>query len=322
MVLSEEAELGRMALVETSRGCPQMCGFCAASHACPGYREAPPDRFRAAVDAAWPHRRTIGFVGAAVLDWPPFREIAREILDRGGAVSPASVRAELVDEEIAEILGRSGHRTVALAPECGSQERRRRIGKPVDDDRFLSAARVLARAGIVSFKLYFLTGVPGAEREEEVEGTVRFLKRFRETVLEEGRAIGRMGTVTAVLSPFVPKPFTPLQWAPMARPEELSARHKAIASAVRRVANLRVSAEPPRSAVLQGYLGLSDRRVEEALRKSLSGRLRLSDREFSPPVSWVVFREKEADEPLPWDVVEGGLPKEALRARYRAIIRR
>lgn len=322
VVLSEEAELGRMALVETSRGCPQMCGFCAASHACPGYREAPPDRFRAAVDAAWPHRRTIGFVGAAVLDWPPFREIAREILDRGGAVSPASVRAELVDEEIAEILGRSGHRTVALAPECGSQERRRRIGKPVDDDRFLSAARVLARAGIVSFKLYFLTGVPGAEREEEVEGTVRFLKRFRETVLEEGRAIGRMGTVTAVLSPFVPKPFTPLQWAPMARPEELSARHKAIASAVRRVANLRVSAEPPRSAVLQGYLGLSDRRVEEALRKSLSGRLRLSDREFSPPVSWVVFREKEADEPLPWDVVEGGLPKEALRARYRAIIRR
>jgi len=322
VVVAEQTELGRMALVETSRGCPKMCGFCAAAHACPGYREVPPDRFRALVDAAWPHRTTIGFVGAAVLDWTPFREIAKEILERGGAVSPASVRADLVDEEIAEILRRSGHRTVALAPECGSESLRYRIGKRVTDEIFLAAARTLARAGIVSFKLYFLTGVPGAEREEEVEGTIRFLRIFREALLAEGRKIGRMGTVTAVLSPFVPKPFTPMQWAPMALEEELSARHARIASAVRPVPNLRVRGETPRNALLQGYLGLSDRRVSSVLRKTMSGRLRLSGPEFSPPLERVVHREKAFDEFLPWEVVEGGLSKKTLWTRYRAIIRK
>lgn len=321
-VLAERSELGRMALVETSRGCPKMCGFCAAAHACPGFREVPPDRFRALVDAAWPHRTTIGFVGAAVLDWTPFREIAKEILERGGAVSPASIRADLVDGEIAEILRRSGHRTVALAPECGSEPLRFRIGKRVSDERFLAAARTLARAGIVSFKLYFLTGVPGAEREEEAEGTIRFLRVFRETLLAEGRNVGKMGTVTAVLSPFVPKPFTPMQWAPMAREEELSALHARIASAVRPVPNLRVRGESPRNAVLQGYLGLSDRRVASVLRRTMSGRLRRSGPEFSPPLERVVHREREFGEFLPWEVVEGGLPKETLWARYRAITRR
>lgn len=322
VVLAERTELGRMALVETSRGCPKMCGFCAAAHACPGYREVPPDRFRALVDAAWPHRTTIGFVGAAVLDWTPFREIAKEILERGGAVSPASVRADLVDEEIAEILRRSGHRTVALAPECGSEPLRYRIGKRVTDERFLAAARTLARAGIVSFKLYFLTGIPGAEPEEEVEGTIRFLRIFREALLAEGRNIGKMGTVTAVLSPLVPKPFTPMQWAPMAREGELSARHARIASAVRPVPNLRVRGESPRNALLQGYLGLSDRRVASVLHKAMSGKLRLSGPEWSPPLERVVHREKGFGEFLPWEVVEGGLPKETLWTRYRAIIRR
>lgn len=321
-VLSEEAELGRMALVETSRGCPGMCGFCAAAYACPRFREVPVERFRAAVDAAWPHRRTIGFIGAAVLDWRHFREMAGEILARGGSVSPASVRADRVDAEIAAILRRSGQRTVALAPECGGEALRFRIGKRVPDDVFLSAARTIARAGIVSFKLYFLTGVPGADREDEVDATARFAESFRDAVLEEGRSIGRMGTVTLVLSPFVPKPFTPLQWAPMAAEGELSARHRGIAAAVRPMANVRVSADPPRAAVLQGYLGLSDRRVEGALRGARGGRFRLPEAGAVPPASWVVFREKDPDEYFPWDVIEGGVPKEALRARYEAFIRR
>jgi len=298
-----------------------MCGFCAAAHACPGFREVPPDRFRFLVDAVWPHRTTIGFVGAAVLDWTPFREIATEILERGGSVSPASIRADRVDGEIAEILRRSGLRTVALAPECGDESFRFRIGKRVPDETFLSAARTLAHAGIVSFKLYFLTGVPGATREQEAEGTVRFLRSFRDSLLAVGRSVGRMGTVTAVLSPFVPKPFTPMQWAPMAVEEELSARHARIASGIRRVPNLRVRAESPRTALLQGYLGLSDRRVVSALRETKSGRLRLSGPGFDPPLSRVVHREKPFGEYLPWDVVEGGLPKRTLWNRYRTVIR-
>src|SRR5512146_1858756 len=320
-ILSEDAELGRMALVETSRGCPKMCGFCAAAHACPQFREMPLPFVRAIVDSAWPHRRKVGLIGAAVLDWSPFREFSRDILARGGTVSPASVRADLVDEEIAGILKRSGHRTVALAPECGSELLRSRIGKRVPDDVFFSAGRLLARAGIVSFKLYFLSGVPGAERDEEVDGTIAFLRKFREAVLEECKAVGRMGTITVVLSPFVPKPFTPMQWSPMATEEELKLRQEKIASGVRSVPNLRIDPEAPQAAILQGFLGLSDRRVEQALRYARKGRLKLSSNRFAVPLHEVVHREKEADEYFPWDIIEGGLPKEVLRKRYETILR-
>ncbi|MEW6720462.1 MAG: radical SAM protein [Thermodesulfobacteriota bacterium] len=318
VVLAEETALGSMSLVETSRGCPRMCGFCAASHACPAFREFPLERVRAAVDAAWPHRRKVGLIGAAVLDWRPFRTLAREILDRGGSVSPASVRAEKVDAEIAEILARSGHRTVALAPECGDARLRARIGKPLPDAAFFEAAETLVRAGIVSFKLYFLVGLPGADREEEVGGISGFLREFRGRVLAEARAAGRMGTVTAVLSPFVPKPFTPLQWAAMAAEDELRAREEEIAAFARNVPNLRVSLERPRDALLQGYLGLGDRRAAEDLRGARRAGSPGSAPGLRARMDAVVHREKDAGEFFPWDVVEGGPAKGALRARYDA----
>ncbi len=321
VVLAEDTELGGMSLVETSRGCPRMCGFCAAAHACPAFREFPLERVRAAVDAAWPHRRKVGLIGAAVLDWGPFRELAREILERGGSVSPASVRADLVDAEVAEILSRSGHRTVALAPECGDAGLRSRVGKRIPDEAFFEAASRLVRAGIVSFKLYFLIGLPGTAREEEAAGIAGFLREFRGRVLGEARVFGRMGTITAVLSPFVPKPATPLQWAAMAGEGELAARQEAVAANVRTVPNLRWTGERPRDAVLQGYLGLSDRLVAEDLRRVRGGRLPGSAPGLGMRLAAVVHREKAPDEFFPWDVVEGGPAKEALRARYEAYLR-
>jgi radical SAM superfamily enzyme YgiQ (UPF0313 family) len=318
-VLAEDAELGRMVLVETSRGCPKRCGFCAAAHACPQFREVPLANVRATVDALWPHRRTVGLVGAAVLDWRHFRGFSREILARGGSVSPASVRADLVDEEIAGILSESGHKTVALAPESGSETLRARIGKGVLDEQFFLAARTLVRAGIVSFKLYFLLGVPGAGVEEEVGGAVDFLSAFRGEVLGEAKSVGRMGTITAVLSSFVPKPFTPLQWSPMAREDDLRLRQRYVSEGVKSLRNVRVRADSPRSSLLQGYLGLSDRRVEEVLRLAAGRRTRLPK---GDAMAEIVFREKDATEVFPWDVVAGGLPREELRARYERITRR
>lgn len=319
VVSSPEAEMGDMILVETSRGCPGKCAFCAASHACPRFREAPVEQVRAVVDAAWPQRKKVGLVGAAVLDWSPFRAFAREILARGGAVSPASVRADLVDDEIAEILRRSGQRTVALAPESGDAARRARIGKKIPDAVFLAAGRTLARAGILSFKLYFLVGVPGASADEEVGGTVAFMRAFKGAVLEEAKAIGRMGTVTAVLSPFVPKPFTPLQWAAMASEKELSNRMAAIAKAVRPEGNLAVTSDTARSAMLQGYLGLSDRRVSTLLSRCRLNKGSLPSGPLPVRMEELLYREKDADECFPWDAVDGGAPRITLRARYEAI---
>jgi radical SAM superfamily enzyme YgiQ (UPF0313 family) len=316
---SPDAEMGDLTLVETSRGCPGKCVFCAASHACPEFREAPVEHVRAAALAPWPERKRIGLVGAAVLDWRPFRAFAREMLAMGGSVSPASVRADCVDDEIADILRQGGHRTVALAPECGSEARRAAIGKRMPDETFFEAARTLVRAGIPSFKLYFLVGVPGAPAEAEVAETTAFMRAFKAAVLDAARAVGRMGTVTAVLSPFVPKPFTPLQWAPMAQEKELSARMSAVARAVRTEGNLEVACDTARAAILQGYLGMSDRRVESVLRRCRPGKGSLPPGVLPVAIGELLFREKGPDTCFPWDPIAGGAPRAGLRARFEAI---
>jgi radical SAM superfamily enzyme YgiQ (UPF0313 family) len=158
-------------------------------------------------------------------------------------------------------------------------------------------------------------------REEEVGGIARFLETFRERVLAVARGVGRMGVVTSVLSPFVPKPFTPLQWASMTPEEELKSREEGVAAAVRAIPNVRVSASPPWDAVVQGYLGLSDRRVASGLRAARPGKLPRSAPGLAGELASVVFREKGGGEHLPWDVIDGGLPKDALRARYEAFFR-
>jgi len=191
----------------------------------------------------------------------------------------------------------------------------------VPDEAFFTAAEVLARSGIVSFKLYFLLGLPGVPGEEEVGGIARFLGIFRERVLEVARRIGRMGVVTAVLSPFVPKPFTPLQWAPMTPEEELKSREKGVSDVVRAVPNVRVSASTPWDAIVQGYLGLSDRRVAAGLRTARPGKLLRSTPGLAGALSSVVFREKGGGEFFPWGVIDGGLRRGALRARYEAFFR-
>jgi hypothetical protein len=119
----------------------------------------------------------------------------------------------------------------------------------------------------------------------------------------------------------VPKPFTPLQWAPMASEAELKLRQEKIAAGVRSIPNLRIDPEAPRTAIVQGFLGLSDRRVEQALRHTRKGRLKLWSDTLAVPPSDIVYREKDANEYFPWDIIEGGLPRKVLRARYETIMR-
>lgn len=318
VVRPSDAGMGDMILVETSRGCPGMCPFCAAAHACPRFRSVPVEHVRAAVDAEWGAKRKVGLVGAAVLDWPPFRDFAREIIERGGSVSPASIRADKVDAEIAGLLALSGHKTVALAPEVGDEKARARLAKKIPDATFFRAGRTLALAGIVSFKLYFVAALPGTEAEADVAGLVSFVRAFRDEVLDEARRVGKMGTVTAVVSGFSPKPLTPFQFAPVPRPDDVARRIEGVTKALRGLPNIAVSTENAREALVQSVLGLSDRRVASLLfRPGAKATIREKDVAAWAPSS-ALFEPKSKETPFPWDVIDGGLSRDALWRRYEA----
>ena len=128
-------------------------------------------------------------------------------------LSISSLRADSLTEDLVAALARGGHRTLTIAPEAGTERLRRVIRKAITDEQILTACDLVRAQGIPNLKTYFMIGQP-TETDEDVEAIVdlagRMLERLR--VLDAtGQPFGRL---TLSISSFVPKPWTPFQWAP------------------------------------------------------------------------------------------------------------
>ena len=144
---------------------------------------------------------------------PWIGELLKIVEANGMELSISSLRADSLTEDLASALARGGHRTLTIAPEAGTERLRRVIRKAISDEQILEACRLVRAQGIPNLKTYFMIGQP-TETAEDVEAIVdlarRMLERLR--VLDaKGHPFGRL---TLSISSFVPKPWTPFQWAP------------------------------------------------------------------------------------------------------------
>src|SRR3989441_698695 len=138
----------------------------------------------------------------------------------------------------------------------------------------------------------------------------RMLERLR--VLDPtGKPFGKL---TLSISSFVPKPWTPFQWAPFDGAESLSAKLETIKRGVRTFSNVRVLHENPREAALQALLARGDRRVGDFLELAarLEGDWRRALREWDGDASFYTTRERPVGERMPWDHFELGVDKVRL----------
>ncbi len=253
-------EFGRMALFEVGRGCGHGCRFCAAGHVLRPPRLGTADDFAAPILAAARRGETVGLVSAAVSDLPGVDGLAREVVAQGGRLSVSSLRADRLSPELAAALAQSGHQSVALAPEAGSQRLRDALNKRLGEEDIFRGVEVLARAGVPNLRLYFMLGLPG-EEEEDVTALIALVRQVRQQVVSAARPRGHLGRVTASLSAFVPKPFTPFQWEAMAPLPVIAARLARVRRELAPLANLKVVSEVPKYALLQGVLSRGDRRL-------------------------------------------------------------
>ena len=313
-VKTPHAEYGHMALLEVGKGCGRGCRFCLEGQVYRPVRHRSVEALRETVARmAASGERRVGLVGACVSDYPWLGELLKIIEENGLELSISSLRADSLTEDLVTALARGGHRTLTMAPEAGTERLRWAVRKPISDAQLMSACDLVRSHGIPNLKTYFMIGQP-TETSEDVEAIVdlaeRMLERLR--VLDaSGRPFGRL---TLSISSFVPKPWTPFQWAPFDGAESLQAKLEIIKRGVRRFSNVRVLHENPREAALQALLARGDRRVGDFLELAASydGDWRRALREWEGDAAFYTTRHRSTSERMPWDHFDVGVKKAGL----------
>jgi radical SAM superfamily enzyme YgiQ (UPF0313 family) len=317
VLFSPTAEFGESLLVETNRGCGRGCRFCAAGWIHMPVRHTQFDRFRSQVDEAVRDGRQIGLIGSDLAGHPELESILQSIIDQGGTFSLSSIRPEGLTSRVIELLAAAGQKTATLAPEVASPRCKRVIGKEIPSERFYELVEKLVAAGIPNIRFYFMIGIP-TETDDDVDQLVDFVLHSRKIFVEASRPQGRIGRLGVQINPFIPKPWTPFQWASMAAPAVLGKRIRAIRQRLGKEANVVLRVESPRLAAFQAVISRGDRRIGPALLRAARQQGRWTDvfkREKIDP-TFYALREREAEEIFPWDFIDHGISKQHLRKVY------
>jgi radical SAM family uncharacterized protein len=313
-VKTPNAEYGHMALLEVGKGCGRGCRFCLEGQVYRPVRHRSVAALSATIaELAAQGEKRIGLVGACVSDYPWIGELLKVVEDNGLELSISSLRADSLTDDLVASLARGGHRTLTMAPEAGTERLRRAIRKAITDEQLMAACDLVRARGIPNLKTYFMIGQP-TETPEDVAAIPdlagRMLERLR--VLDPtGKPFGKL---TLSVSSFVPKPWTPFQWAAFDGAESLSAKLETIKRGVRTFSNVRVLHENPREAALQALLARGDRRVGDFLELAarLQGDWRRALREWDGDPAFYTTRERSVGERLPWDHFDVGVKKAGL----------
>lgn len=305
-------------LIEVSRGCPHGCRFCSA-----GFIYRPPRFSNAAaliakMDPAVLPTRKVGLVGAAVSDYPELDELCGHAARSGIALSFSSLRADALTPARADTLASTGVKTATIAPDAGSERMRRVINKGMTEADILQAATLLVSSGIPNLRLYFMVGLP-TETDDDIQEIIDLCGRIKEAFLEASRPLKRIGSITVSINPFIPKPFTPFQWAAMDPLATIKKKIKTIRNALRRTPNMSVQADSPRGARIQALLSRGDRRVATVVEKAAlsDGDWKLAIKESAVDIDFYTTRERDKGELFPWEIIDHGIKKTFLYREYR-----
>jgi radical SAM superfamily enzyme YgiQ (UPF0313 family) len=321
-VLTPDTAFSNAFLIEVSRGCHHGCRFCAA-----GYIYRPP-RFRSSsnisncLNNALELTDKIGLVGSAVSDFPGIIDLCTNAHHHNRNLSFSSIRADALTPELAAALFNAGVKTATIAPEGGSKRIRKVMNKGITESDILHATDRLVTAGIPNLKLYFMIGLP-TETMDDIEALVTLCKSVKNSFLASSRPKKRMGNISVSLNPFIPKPFTPFQWAPMDHVQSLKSKITYIKKELNPVPNMELQIERPRSAYIQTLLSRGDRRTALMLQHVLQNQRNWTKTLKDSPIhtDFFTYREIPADELLPWDVINHGISKQFLLSEYKKAIR-
>jgi radical SAM superfamily enzyme YgiQ (UPF0313 family) len=307
VITTPEAEFSDMYLVEAMRGCPWSCRFCVAGRVYKPVRKKDLGVLKDEIEEALSRTNRVGLIGPSLSDYPHAEEVLKM---EGVDFSITSLRASPRSAAIAALM--RGHKSISIAPEAGTRRLRDVINKKISDEDIFETTRLILEGGIETLRLYFMIGLP-TETIEDIDGIIAVVKKIRENTAR--------GYITLSVSTFVPKPFTPFQWHPMGRQKDVKERLRHLKKGLARVKGVRVFHDVPKYAYLQGMFSLGGRRLA-GLAEFLAagGEFSLKNMPAGIDPEFLLFRQKNEDEVLPWDFIDAGVSKNGLWNEYREAV--
>jgi radical SAM family uncharacterized protein/radical SAM-linked protein len=325
MVPSVEIVQDRLGL-EVMRGCTQGCRFCQAGYWYRPVRELDPGDVaemtkKFIAESGWSE---VGLLSLSTADYsqiePLVKCLAPQLSDRRVSISLPSLRAEAFSVGLADAVSEVRKSGFTFAPETGSDRLRRVINKTFTNDDMIQAADVAFARGWDLIKVYTMIGLP-TETSADLDELVKLVAG----ILAQGRKHGRKNVNVAVGS-FVPKSWTPFQWAPFDGVEILERKLSYLKEKFRNVRGAKMKWHEPKEAEIECVLSRGDRRAGRILHTAWKSGVRFDgwtehfrydlwtkafETEGIPKETYL--RAYELDEILPWDVLDVSIKKRWLQ---------
>lgn len=321
--------------LEIQRGCIRGCRFCQAGMLYRPTRERDLEFLKKSAKDMLQNtgHEEISLSSLSSSDYSQLEELVTFLLDEFGKngvnISLPSLRIDAFSLDVMGKVQDIRKSSLTFAPEAGSQRLRDVINKGLTQEMILEGAGKAFDGGWTRVKLYFMLGLP-TETEEDMKGIAHLAEKIAERYYEIPKD-QRNGKCQIVVSTsfFVPKPFTPFQWAPMFTKEQYMDKAKIVKSEIRAQLNqksIKYNWHETDVTVLEGILARGDRRVGAVLLKAYkNGALFDSWSEYFKPKAWdkafadtgidpefYTMRERPVDEILPWDYIDIGVTKKFL----------